>query len=356
MKNPSEKSSIQGVLVSGAGIVIILFGMKLSASFLSPILLAIIIGISVAPLLNWLERKGVAQGLALLSTIVVIIVVVVGLIGLIGFSVNQLVVTLPQYAGNIQGQKEALQHSLGDLGIGSEQIQASLQSADPSKLLNYVGSLFGGILGFLSGLVIMLMVLIFLLLATPGLTTKLRLDFSQNSPTLVRFRGLARDLREYVGITTWINFLVGLVNTIFLFILGVDFPILWGLLAFLMGYIPSVGFWIALIPPTILAFLEFGATKALIVLVGYVVINGGVQNFIQPKLMGAGLNLSPLVVVLSLFFWGWVLGPMGALLAVPLTMMVKDGFLDAYDETRGLSDLMSADTSSNNLAQGDLAD
>ena len=128
----------------------------------------------------------------------------------------------------------------------------------------------------------------------------------------------------------------------FLLLLGVDFAILWGFLAFLLGYIPSVGFWLALIPPAALAFMEFGTTKALIVVVGYVVINGGVQNFIQPKLMGAGLNLSSLVVVLSLFFWAWVLGPMGALLAVPLTMIVKDVILDAYDDTRVLADLMSA--------------
>jgi predicted PurR-regulated permease PerM len=329
--------------------------MKLSASIISPILLAVVIGISVSPLMNWLVRKGVAQGLALLFTIVVIIVGVVGLIALIGFSVNELVVTLPKYEDNLQGQKEALQTALGGLGIADGGIHTSLQNTDPSKLLNYVGSLFAGILGFLSGLVIMLMVLIFLLLATPGLTTKLSLDFSQSSPTLARFRGLARDLREYVGITTWINFLVGLVNAIFLFLLGVDFPILWGLLAFLMGYIPSVGFWIALIPPTILAFLEFGTTKALIVLVGYVLINGGVQNFIQPRMMGSGLNLSPLIVVLSLFFWGWILGPMGALLAVPLTMVVKEIFLVAFEDTRGLADLMSADSPSKNLNPDDTA-
>jgi predicted PurR-regulated permease PerM len=351
MKTVPGNSSIIGVLMGGAGLFIIIFGMKLSASIMSPILLAVVIGISVSPLMSWLQRKGVMQGLALLITIVVIIVGVLGLMALIGFSVSELVVTLPQYEENLQGQKDALQATLGDLGMADGQIQTSLQNTDPSKLLNYVGSLFGGILGFLSGLVIMLMVLIFLLLATPGLTSKLSLDFSQKSPTLTRFRQLARDLREYVGITTWINFLVGLVNAIFLYLLGVDFPILWGLLAFLMGYIPSVGFWIALIPPTILAFFEFGATKALIVLVGYVLINGGVQNFIQPRMMGAGLNLSPLVVVLSLFFWGWVLGPMGALLAVPLTMVVKEIFLNAYDDTRGLADLMSADSSSKPAAE-----
>jgi AI-2 transport protein TqsA len=343
MKTITGNSSILGVLLGGAGLFIIIYGMKLTASFISPILLAVIIGISVAPLASWLERKGLPNWMAFLVTIGVMILGIVGLIALLGISVSQMIATLPQYQDSLQGQKEALQTSLEGLGLGTGQIQASLGQTDPGKLLSYVGSLFGSILGGLSGLAIMLMVLIFLLLATPGLTTKLKMDFPADSPNLARFRGLAGDIREYVGITTWINFLVGLVNAIFLFILGVDFPILWGLLAFLMGYIPSVGFWIALIPPTILAFFEFGATKALIVLVGYVLINGGVQNFIQPRMMGAGLNLSALVVVISLFFWGWVLGPMGALLAVPLTMVVKEVFLDAYDATRGLADLMSAD-------------
>jgi len=133
-----------------------------------------------------------------------------------------------------------------------------------------------------------------------------------------------------------------LVDTIFLLILGVDFALLWGLLAFLLGYIPSVGFWFALIPPFILALFEFGITKALIVLVGYILINGSVQNFLQPKMMGSGLNLSPLVVVISLFFWAWVLGPIGALLAVPMTIIVKEIFLEGFDDTRGLAGLMGS--------------
>jgi predicted PurR-regulated permease PerM len=279
-----------------------------------------------------------------LITIALVILGVVGLIALIGVSIGDLIATLPQYEDNLQRQLEALQATLASVGLGDNQLHALLGQADPSQILSSVGSFFGGILGTLSGLVIMLMVLIFFLLATPGLSTKLRLGSAANNPTLTRFRGLARDLREYVSITTWINLLVGLVNTVFLLLLGVDYALLWGLLSFLMGYIPNVGFWIALIPPLLLALLEFGAARALIVLVGYVVINGGVQNFLQPRMMGAGLNLSPFVVVLSLFFWGWVLGPMGALLAVPLTMIVKEVFLDAYDDTRGLAELMSADT------------
>jgi predicted PurR-regulated permease PerM len=133
-----------------------------------------------------------------------------------------------------------------------------------------------------------------------------------------------------------------LVDTIFLLILGVDFALLWGLLALLLGYISSVGFWFALIPPFILALFEFGITKGLIVLVGYILINGSVQNFQQPKMMRSGLNLSPLVFVISLFFWAWVLGPIGALLAVPMTIIVKKFFLEGFDDTRGLAGLMGS--------------
>jgi len=341
MNTNTRNSSIIPVLIAGASLFVLFFGMKLTSSILSPILLAVVIAISVTPLMNWLMKKGLSSGLTLAVTILVMVLVIVGMIVLIGFSVSQLVATLPQYAENLQGQKAALQSTLDSSGIDVNQITA-IKDTDPGKLLGYVGSLFGGIVGVLSGALMMVMVLIFLLLATPGLSKELRFGFPADNPTLDRIRSLAKDLREYVSITTGINFMVGVVNTVFLIILGVDFPVLWGLLAFLLGYIPSVGFWLALIPPAALAFLEFGPTKALIVLIGYVVINGGVQNFIQPKLMGSGLNISPLVVVLSLFFWTWILGPMGALLAVPLTMIVKEIFLEGFDDTRGLSVLMES--------------
>jgi len=338
MNTNTGNSSIIKVLIGGACLFIVVLGMKYTASILSPILLAVVIAVSVDPLINWLERKGLSSGLALLVTLILMFLVIVGVIGLIGYSISGMTASVPQYADNLQGQNENLGTFLNSRGIDTP----SLQGIDFSPVLKYVGTLFGGILGLFSGLLMMLMVFIFLLVATPGLTNKVSTDFSADSPTIDRFRGLANDLREYVSITTGINFLVGAVNTVFLLILGVDFAILWGFLAFLLGYIPSVGFWLALIPPAALAFMEFGTTKALIVVIGYVVINGGVQNFIQPKLMGKGLNLSSLVVVLSLFFWAWVLGPMGALLAVPLTMIVKDVILDAFDDTRGLADLMSA--------------
>lgn len=331
-------SSIVKVLVGGAGLFIIIIGLKYTASIISPIFLAILIAISAAPLISWLNRKGLPGWLSLIITILVMVLVFVGLIFMVGFSVSQLVSSLPKYADNLQVQQESLISFLNGLGVDP----TSAQDLDPKKLLGYVGTLLGGVVGVLAGVVIMLIVLIFLLLATPGLTHKFRFDFDKDSPTMRRFRSLAVDLREYVGITTLINLIVGVLDAIFLLILGVDYAVLWGVMAFFMGYIPSVGFWLALLPPFALAFMEFGAPKALIVLVGYILINGGIQNTIQPKLMGKGLNLVPLVIVVSIFFWTWVLGPMGALLAIPLTMVVKKIFLEGFEDTRSMAVLMES--------------
>jgi predicted PurR-regulated permease PerM len=339
-------------LLGLAAIVIIIYGMKSSASFLGPILLAVIIGISVAPLARRMARKGLPDWLAIILTIFVVILLLIAIIALMLISVTNLINTLPQYQDNLEGQIEVLITTLEGVGIDSSQISSSLGLTEPGKILGFVASVFGGMFGALSGLAVMMMVLIFMLLGAPILTQKLRLGYLANSDALIRFRGLARDLRQYVNITTWINFLVALVNVVFLSILGIDFAILWGVLAFLTGYIPNVGFWIALVPPFLMALLQFGAAKALIVLVGYIVINGVVQSFLQPKMMGTGLNINTFVVVMSLFFWGWVLGPMGALLAVPLTMVVKEVFLDAYEETRGISELMDADAPSKKAEVG----
>ena len=337
----TEESSILKVVLIGAGVSIIIFAMKMSASIFSSFLLAGVIGISILPATSWLIRKGVATWLALLITIGLIFLGVMALIAVIAISVLDMVETLPQYQSNLQGLLDTAATGLGSIGLQQTSIESAISGIDTGRVMGFVGSFLGGIMSSLSDLLVMLMVLIFFILGAPLLNTKIKNNFPSDNPIFSRFRSLIRDLQEYVSITTWINFLVGLVSTIFLMIIGIDFAVLWGVLSFLTGYIPNIGFWIALIPPFLLALLQFGIGKALIVLVGFIVINGGVQNILTSKMMGQGLNLSVLVVTVSLFFWGWVLGPMGAILAIPLTMIVKEVFLDAYDDTRGLADLMS---------------
>jgi predicted PurR-regulated permease PerM len=340
-----EKPSIVWFLLGGAGLFVMVFGLKNTSSIVSPILLAAIIAVSVTPVIKWLMGKGLPAWLAQVITIGLLVAVIAGFVLLMSASINELSASLPQYADSLDGQQEATQTKLADQGIGG-QLGISLPEIDSSQVMDFLGSFLGGIASVLSGVVLMLVVLIFLIVAAPGFPSKLKTEFPGNPPTLKRFSKVVRDLRQYMSVTTGINFLVGLVDVVFLVILGVDYALLWGLLAFLLGYVPAVGFWVALIPPFLLAWAELGPSSALIVLVGYVLINGGVQNFIQPKVMGQGVNLAPLAVVLSLVFWGWVLGPMGALLAVPMTVLVKDLVLESFDDSRGLARLISGGTSS----------
>jgi predicted PurR-regulated permease PerM len=341
MASVAQKPSIVRVLVAGASIVIIVAGMKAAASILSPILLATILAISIAPLPNWLHRKGLPKWLAQLLAVLLVFVLIVGVGGLVAVSVFQLQQTLPQYAQNLDQQKASLEGLLGNLGIDPSGI-SSFSGFEPTKLLGFAGSFLGSLAGVLSGVAMMLLVLMMMIIGTTGFGTTLKIGFPAESPSLGRFRRLATQLRQYFSITTRINLVIGTVDAVFLFVLGVDFPILWGLIAFLLGYIPSVGFWLALVPPALLALFELGTTQALIVVIGYVVINGGIQNFVQPRWMGAGLDISPIAVTISLFFWAWVLGPLGALLAVPMTMIVKQGLLEGFDETRGIAVLLGA--------------
>ena len=148
---------------------------------------------------------------------------------------------------------------------------------------------------------------------------------------------LTEDVRKYMTVLTGINFLVGMGDTVFLMILGVDYALLWGLLAWFMGYIPSIGFIIALIPPVLMAYAQYGLQTALVVLVGYILINGGVQNFIQPKVMGQRLKISPVVVFVGLFIWGYLLGGIGAILAVPMTLLVLI-IMENFEGTRPAGD------------------
>jgi len=146
-------------------------------------------------------------------------------------------------------------------------------------------------------------------------------------------------VRRYLTVLTGVNLLAGLGDAAFLLVLGVDYAVLWGLLAWFMGYIPSIGFIIALIPPVLLAYAEYGLDTALVVLVGYVLINGGVQNFYQPKVMGQRLKISPVVVFIGLFVWGYLLGGIGAILAVPMTMFLII-IMENFEGTRTIAMLM----------------
>jgi AI-2 transport protein TqsA len=304
-------------LVSLAAICIVLFGIRAAAPILNPILLAMVITITVLPIPGRLTRRGLPGWLALVLTILVVVLALALVIATVFFSVTKLAVELPAYLADASATAT---QGLPPEITGSAAYIAITQAE--SELGPIAQGLITTTLDLLVQFGMALFIFFFMISAAIALPGAKRLGLDPRAPVVGRITTLTGDIRHYMSILTVINFLVGMGDFVFLMFLGVDYALLWGLLAWFMGYIPSIGFIIALIPPVLMAYAQYGLGTALLVLVGYVVINGGVQNFIQPKMMGQGLRINPLVVFVGLFVWGFLLGGIGAILATPLTVLV----------------------------------
>ncbi len=370
-----KKTGMLGALIAVAAAVIIFWGLRSLAFILAPLAMAMVITIAILPLPGWFMKKGVKSGLALILTILSV-VGVLALVALITIgSIGKLAGYLPTYAANLSMQTSAVEpSSTGSAsGLASQigasmpvtataRIQASVpvtstagsRAANPLAGLNLSGlssmvspSQAGGVASAIvvaaakaiGMMFLVLFIFAFMLSAAFSLRDKSFLGLGEDSPAMASVQQFTLEVRQYVNIMTVINFLVAVGDTLILALLGIPFALLWGILAFFMGFIPSIGWWISLIPPFLIAWGQFGIGTAVIVLVAYVLINGGVQNIVQPKMMGKGLRISPLVVFVSVIFWATVLGGMGALIAVPLTMIVMK-ILDSSESTRWIVALM----------------
>jgi AI-2 transport protein TqsA len=311
-------------LVGMAAFFVILFGIRGSASIINPILLALVITVTVLPVPSRLTKRGMPGWLALVLTILMVVLVLGLVILTVFFSIAQLSTSLPTYMSS------ASQQAASDTSTTTAQID---------QITVAMGPIMQGFLVNITDLLVQfglaLVIFFFMISAAISLPTPSRLGLDPDLPIVSRVASLTEDVRKYMTVLTGVNFLVGLGDTVFLMIMGVDYAVLWGMLAWFMGYIPSVGFLIALLPPVLIAYAQYGLQTALIVLIGYIVINGGVQNFYQPKVMGDRLKISPLVVFVSLFVWGYLLGGIGAILAVPMTLLVLI-LMENFEGTRPL--------------------
>ncbi len=327
MNNTSNRLLLY--LVGIASLFLILFGIRGTASILNPILLAGVITITVLPIPGKLTRRGMPGWLALVLTILVVVVLLALVILTVFFSLTRLSSELPVYTTGL-----------------SDHVEREMPSAiidEISRMTFEVGPVvqgfFAALFDILVAFGIALVIFFFMISAAISLPTPSRLGLDPNNPMFSRLTEITGGIRKYMTVLTGVNFLVGLGDTLLLWVVGVDYAVLWGLLAWFMGYIPSVGFIIALIPPVLMAYAEFGFTAALVVFLGYVLINGGVQNFIQPKIMGQNLKISPAVVFIGLFVWGFLLGGIGAILAVPMTLLVLTA-MENFEGTKMLAVLM----------------
>ena len=321
-------------LVGLASIFLILFGIQGTASIINPILLALVITITVLPIPGRLTKRGIPGWLALVLTILSVVLLLGIVIATVFFSVTRLSIDLPVYMADaaVSATEVVPPETIG-LESPVSTTQLTIQFGPVAQ------SLTATVVNILIQFGMALFIFFFMISAAISLPGAVRLGLDPRAAIITRISALTEDVRRYMTILTGINFLVGFGNTIFLLLLGVDYAVLWGLLAWFMGYIPSIGFLIALIPPVLLAYAQYGLSTAVIVLIGYVLINGGVQNFIQPKIMGQGLKINPVVVFVGLFIWGYLLGGVGALLAVPLTLLVLT-IMENFKGTRPLAILM----------------
>lgn len=340
----TEKSRInfpQGIrmLLILASIGIVALAMREAASIINSIALALILSISMTPILNWLIRRGIPRGLALLIVTFVVVAVVVMMVVIVVVSLENVANTLPEYQDRFNSLIDDATQGLEKLGIDSTDIR-SLDAFSASNLVDIGVTMAGALAGALSSWFFMLLLATYMLIEAIDLPAKIEKTLKAGSGMPARFYSFNVAIRSYIFMTVWIGALTSVLMTILLLILGVDFALLWGILAFLMSFVPYVGFVIALVPPTVMGLLESGWTTALAVVIGFIIVNTLTDNILKPKIMGKGLDLSPLVIMLSLFVWAWILGPVGALLAVPLTIMVKELFLEAGKDTKWLANLM----------------
>ena len=344
MKQTANFSQLNRFLIGAASFGIVLLVVQKFADFIATIIVSIILAILFTPFLHWLQKKGLSKTIAFIITLTVIILVLVGLFLFLAISLAQLTTSIPAYAADVQGLEDRVQELLLDLGLDSESIRSLANLIDPSQLVDMVSNVFSMVMGVISDGITVLFTVSFLILGASTFSAKANQLIADNNVGLSRLYKFNQDIRRYLVITNNVGLAAAAINTVMLAIIGVDFALLWGVLSYLLSYIPYIGFILALIPPTLLALLEFGLPTAVLVVVFYFVINTAIDNVIKPRLMGQELDLAPVIIFVSVIFWGLILGPLGGLLAVPVTMGIKQLLIEPDPDNYWIAELIGGDT------------
>lgn len=339
---PKEHSILLPTLLIAAMLVILL-ALKFGGSVAGPIMFFIFLAILVVPLFNGLKKRGVAPWLALLIMLGGIVAAFVGLLWLVISSFGQMLEGLAQYSidfqANIQGLTEALQ---------SIQINPEVVYSISDSLFGYIGSFAAGMLSniitMVAGAFMALIALTFIMLESDNFGKRLHRGLGDESDLLKRMNLFQGSLLSYVIARVKLNLMTGLGVFVMLLLFNVDYPVLWGVLAFFLSFIPYIGLAVAAIPPILLGTAESGLTVGIILGLGYLIINQVIEQIVEPKVVGTEMTLSPTLTLFSVIFWTWMLGGIGAMLAGPLAALMIL-VLGSFDDTRWIAILFSSDDS-----------
>jgi AI-2 transport protein TqsA len=329
------------ILIGAAALVIIIAGINLAQSVVVLFLVSFFLALLGTPPVLWLKEKNIPSGFAVLIVMAGMIIIIILISAQIGSSFSSFLDELPLLQSRIREQVLDLSAYLRSKGFSGTQ-KLLLDYIKPEVLLKLTGNLLSGMSSVLSDFILVILTMTFILLEVSSFPIKLRSIIGDPKQKFPQFTKFANDMKHYMIIKTLISLATGILVAVWLYILGVDYPILWGFLAFLLNYIPNIGSVVAAIPPVILAFIQLGLGSAVMVAAGYIVVNFLIGNVIEPRLMGRKLRLSTLVVFLSLIFWGGLLGLVGAILSIPLTMTLKFAF-ESNEKTRWIAMLLGSE-------------
>ena len=322
------------VLGIAAG-VIVLAGIRSVQGILAPIFMAVVLTITVYPIRTWLLRKGAKMWLATLVLILGIYAILFGLAiaGVVG--VAKLVALLPTYTSQMTNQIDKIKSAAASAGIGKAQVETALKGINPAKIIDAVTSLLGVFTGFASSFLFLIVLILFLGVDVSSFIEK-RGDSPARQRVLDALQSFAWGTRKYFAVATIFGAIVAVIDYGALLIFAIPAAGLWALLAFVTNYIPNIGFIIGLVPPALLALVTGGVSKMIAVIVTYCIINFIIQSVLQPKFVGDAVGLTTTMSFLSLIVWAYVLGPVGAILAIPASLLVKAVLVDSDPDARWL--------------------
>jgi AI-2 transport protein TqsA len=331
-----RQPSFLRVMLVIATTVVALIGMRLAAPILNPILFAVVLSLLFSPIYAWLLHRRIPTPLALVVMLVGLTILFGGLFWIVGVSITRFSADIGTYSKELSGQFNNLQSMVKSLGLPKVNLHEAVK---PSDLIGIVGTVLSGVGNFLSSLFLILIIVLFLLAEGPALMSRLQASTGANHPQVERLTVFGQSVVRQLGLRAIVNLITGVGVSFLLFVLGVDFPVMWGILAFFLSFIPWIGLPLAVAPAVILALAEHGLERALLVVAGVIVINILAENLVSPMLMGRGLSISPTVLFLGFLFWAFVLGGPGAFLAAPLTIFLVL-MLGTFPETRWLASVM----------------
>ena len=330
-----ERSPATAATVTIA-VIAVLFAMREAKVVVVPALLAFFLAAVADSPVSWLERKGLSRVLAVLLAVAVTTLLVLGVGVLLGSSLQELSEKAPAFQQTIRDQLNSLLADWGGSRVGNETSDV-LDYVSPDAAFGLAARVLTGVRDLFGNTFIILFLMVFMLLEVPSLRAKLEaMGASRGAgPSITDI------VRGYLAIKTLTSLVTGVLVGLFLSVLSVDFALLWGLLAFLLNYIPNIGSFIASVPAVLLTLIQSGLGPALIVVTGYLLINLAIGNGVEPRILGEGFGISTLVVLLSIILWGWLLGPVGMLIAVPLTTTVKIA-LERHESTQPVALLLGS--------------